>query len=260
MTTATKQDNPALYDQAVHWDRDRDGWFYEKTRIFEALVDPGVKTILDVGCGDGKITNSFCPDRKVVACDRSQTALQHVTRPKVLASCDALPFGDRSFDLVLCSEVLEHLPDRTYLQAVAELARVARRHILISVPYRETLAQGLARCASCGARYHADGQVRSFRKPADLARRFPGFGLTFVGFCGESDGRPPSWMLRVRRLLLADWPAHERAICPVCGSKAVARNKKKYPRMQWILDRVQWRLLSRPMNYWMVVRLERTRQ
>jgi ubiquinone/menaquinone biosynthesis C-methylase UbiE len=43
-----------------------------------------------------------------------------------------LPYGDATRDLVLCSEVLEHLPRPG--TAVAELKRVARTHVLITVP------------------------------------------------------------------------------------------------------------------------------
>jgi hypothetical protein len=40
--------------------------------------------------------------------------------------------GDRRFDLVVCSEVLEHLGD--WRAAVANLVRMARKHLVITVP------------------------------------------------------------------------------------------------------------------------------
>jgi ubiquinone/menaquinone biosynthesis C-methylase UbiE len=45
----------------------------------------------------------------------------------------ALPFGDGSFDAALCLEVLEHLDHPA--EAVRELARVARRAVVLSVPH-----------------------------------------------------------------------------------------------------------------------------
>ena len=44
-----------------------------------------------------------------------------------------LPFADDQFDLVLCLEVLEHLPDPA--AGLAELARVSGRDIVVSVPH-----------------------------------------------------------------------------------------------------------------------------
>jgi ubiquinone/menaquinone biosynthesis C-methylase UbiE len=51
-----------------------------------------------------------------------------------------LPFGDGEFDLAAAIEVLEHVPDPEH--TVAEMARVAGRHLLVSVP-REPLWRGL---------------------------------------------------------------------------------------------------------------------
>ena len=50
----------------------------------------------------------------------------------LVGSAYTLPFPANSFDLVVCSEVLEHLDD--VRQAVSELTRVSARHVLISVP------------------------------------------------------------------------------------------------------------------------------
>ena len=51
-----------------------------------------------------------------------------------------LPFADGEFELASAIEVLEHVPDPEH--TVAEMARVAPRHLLVSVP-REPLWRGL---------------------------------------------------------------------------------------------------------------------
>jgi ubiquinone/menaquinone biosynthesis C-methylase UbiE len=53
--------------------------------------------------------------------------------PLNVADVHHLPFPDNSFDLVLCLEVLEHVPDSRL--GLRELLRVARDHVLVSVPH-----------------------------------------------------------------------------------------------------------------------------
>jgi len=102
-------------------------------------------SILDVGCGEGVVTERMAKLAGVttVGVDLGTPALeeQWQTRDGALlsfasASAYALPFEDGSFDCICALEVLEHLerPD----EALAEMARVAGRFLVLSVP-REPL-------------------------------------------------------------------------------------------------------------------------
>lgn len=55
-------------------------------------------------------------------------------QPDHVGRADALPFADASFDVCCAFQVLEHLPYPLALQAFGELARVARTHVVISLP------------------------------------------------------------------------------------------------------------------------------
>lgn len=57
--------------------------------------------------------------------------------PDLMGSVRALPFGDGSVDVVVCCQVLEHLPFEDFGGAVGELWRVARKGVVISLPDRE---------------------------------------------------------------------------------------------------------------------------
>jgi len=100
--------------------------------------------LLDIGTGRGAflwpLLDTFpylsvtCIDRldyRVVGLQAVQAG--GISRLEALhGDVTALPFADRSFDVVTMLEVLEHIPDTR--KALAEVCRVARRFVLFSVP------------------------------------------------------------------------------------------------------------------------------
>ncbi len=104
--------------------------------------------VLEVGCGEGHLARFIAQGwdaPPIVAFDISLAVIAEAVRigggPRFfVGSSYALPFPDKSFDLVVMCEVMEHLaePDT----ALAEIARVARRGCLVSVP-REPLWRAL---------------------------------------------------------------------------------------------------------------------
>lgn len=112
--------------------------FYEHLLATIEPSRPG--SMLDAGCGEGETLARFGSSlpARTAAIDISPTAVEFTARqfPAVRVerhSVDDLPFPDKSFDLVVCLEVLEHLPDP--LAGLSELARVAAGDVLVSVPH-----------------------------------------------------------------------------------------------------------------------------
>ncbi|MBI1975565.1 MAG: class I SAM-dependent methyltransferase [Candidatus Vogelbacteria bacterium] len=64
--------------------------------------------------------------------------------PDVLGSVLDMPFADKSFDMVIACEVLEHLPYEDFPKALAELRRVSRDSVLLSEPDSRRLLLGLS--------------------------------------------------------------------------------------------------------------------
>lgn len=84
--------------------------------------------IVDLGCGDGKITCLFASlTRHMTALDIAQNALSRLSSPaitRILGSMPDTPFPDGSFQAVLCTDLLTELDPRDYRLAVSEMARI----------------------------------------------------------------------------------------------------------------------------------------
>jgi SAM-dependent methyltransferase len=107
-------------------------------------------SVLDVGCGEGVLTFRWAQRLgagSVVGLDLPDPKLQAEWRGRersnlrfMAGSGERLPFAEREFDLVAGIETLEHIADPA--RTIAEMARVARRYLLVSVP-REPLWRAL---------------------------------------------------------------------------------------------------------------------
>jgi 2-polyprenyl-3-methyl-5-hydroxy-6-metoxy-1,4-benzoquinol methylase len=103
-------------------------------------------SVLDVGCGEGVLTVQWAErlgDARVVGIDLEDPKLraewERRERPNLefrAEEATRLSFADDEFDLAAAIEVLEHVPQPE--ATLAEMARVARRSLLVSVP-REPL-------------------------------------------------------------------------------------------------------------------------
>ncbi|HWP65500.1 MAG TPA: class I SAM-dependent methyltransferase [Candidatus Limnocylindria bacterium] len=130
----------------------------------------GVRSLLDVGAGNGFSSRYYAPDVHVVACDYAAGMLDgNPVRDRVRASASALPFPDEAFDVVACWELLHHLDDP--VAAVREMHRVARRRVVMFEPNRINpghIVLGLTRSNERQSLRFSPGHVRRLVRAADL--------------------------------------------------------------------------------------------
>jgi 2-polyprenyl-3-methyl-5-hydroxy-6-metoxy-1,4-benzoquinol methylase len=115
----------------------------------ELFVQAAPTSLLDVGCGEGVLVHQWAKrlgTARVVGVDLEEESIQAGWRERQAPNLEyrvmeagradrveSLPFADREFDLACAIEVLEHVPDPEH--TVAEMARCAERHLLVSVPH-----------------------------------------------------------------------------------------------------------------------------
>jgi SAM-dependent methyltransferase len=152
----------------------------QREQSLTALMGQG-DSALDIGTHDGHYARLMTRHyRHVIALD--------VTTPSVPECenvagdvCNLHQFADRSIDLVFCTEVLEHIPDVQH--AANEIARVAKKRVVIGVPYRQDIRLGRVTCQSCGQIGPPWGHVNSFDEKR-LRDLFSGLQMETVDFVG----------------------------------------------------------------------------
>lgn len=122
---------------------------FERT-LAELFAQAAPSSLLDVGCGEGVLIHEWAEQiapARVVGIDLEEPSIQAGwalrQAPNLeyrIMKAETLLFADDEFDTVTAIEVLEHVPDPVH--TVAEMARVAQGHLLVSVP-REPLWRGL---------------------------------------------------------------------------------------------------------------------
>jgi SAM-dependent methyltransferase len=175
---AQRSDNEGKYRSKNPVVRHLVGRFLRRVSELAAVERP--RRILEVGCGEGIVLATLAahlPGTRLDGLELDEMALgaARVRCPGatlVRGDACALPFGDQSFDLVVCLEVLEHLPEPA--RALRELRRVARAGCLLSVPHEPFFRLGnLLRGKN----------VTRFGDPTDHLQHW-GAG-EFAAFCGR---------------------------------------------------------------------------
>ena len=101
------------------------------------------KSLLDVGIGIGQFINTLAATKRFsklygVDIGPHSSFLRFYDNYTIdYVSISELPYSDNEFDIVTCMETLEHLDDGTFEKGLANLRRVCREQLIITVPFCE---------------------------------------------------------------------------------------------------------------------------
>jgi len=124
--------------------------------------------VLNIGVGDGwleKKCSAYGWDTH--ALDPIEAAIARVESAGVkgkVGHIETIPFADDFFDIVFCSEIIEHLSREQIQQGLSEVRRVLKPNgvLLGTVPFNENLFEGRVVCPDCGSVFHRIGHQQTF--------------------------------------------------------------------------------------------------
>ncbi len=200
--------------------------------------------ILDMGCGEGRHSIGVayhCPNTTVVALDLSfedlssakkrhkdfdNTSLNHCLY--LQGNGYTLPFADNCFDHIICSEVLEHVPN--YTTILSELHRVLKPGGSLNVSVPRFWPEKI--CWSLSSAYHQveGGHIRIF-KTSELRNAIQKLDFSFRHRHWAHSLHVPYWWLRC-----AFWKQGEDFIFSRWYHKLLVWDMMKRPWLTQTLD------------------------
>ena len=190
-----------------------------RIRALMDLMPPGVR-VLEIGARDGRVTAPLSHRfSSLVALDMRRPDLDLEGVGVVQGDVRNLPFESGSFDGVVCTEVLEHVPSADLDRACRELVRVTRDWLVVGVPCDEDLRAGRLTCSACGRTNPPYGHLNSFTEER-LRGLFPSLRVDRVEFVGEhrrATNSVSSWMHE--RLKNPRGTYFQEEACVHCGAE-----------------------------------------
>ncbi len=217
----------------------------ERINNLRDLIPQKGFSALDVGARDGHLSRMLTSYfEQVTALDLEKPTIKHERILPLKGNATNLDFSDNSFDLVLCSEVLEHIPSSSLELVCSEISRVAKNHVLIGVPYQQDIRKGCTTCYTCGGTNPPYAHVNTFNE-AFLRKLFSSLLVEKTALVGEVHSRTNScstWLMDMAGNPYGTYRQEEH--CIHCDSKLKTPPpqsliQKVYTKIAFCLDALQ---------------------
>lgn len=141
------------------------------------------RDVLDFGCGPGHLFRHLvkrAPTIRYFGMDFSPGSVEHLrrqwgTQPQFIGAAAVGSFPvtlDRTFDVIVCCEVIEHLDDTTLEHVCAAFTRLLRPGgtLYMTTPNNEDLTRNATMCPDCGATFHRWQHMRTWNARSLVAQ------------------------------------------------------------------------------------------
>lgn len=237
----------------------------EKLRVSQlmSLIPHNRAKALDIGARDGFLSMQLAEYfDNVTAIDLIKPNIEHERIETKVGDITSLEFSDDSFDLVLCAEVLEHIPTKLISKACNELERVTKEYLIIGVPYNQDLRFGRTTCYSCNKTNPPWGHVNKFDL-STLEKLFPNMIVEKSEYIGTSKSKTN--FISTFLMDLAGNPYgtyNQEELCIHCGKKLTSPNprnliQKIFTKIAVYINTIQKPFIIKQAN-WVHVLLKKT--
>jgi 2-polyprenyl-3-methyl-5-hydroxy-6-metoxy-1,4-benzoquinol methylase len=169
--TIDPSENPLLVGQS---DRIYGGWFnQENDEIYPGIKIESHQTIIDIGCGDGRAIK-FCSQRKahVIFMDLNETKIKRLEKELnntnagkvdgIVGDCTAIDIKDNTGDIIICTEVLEHVDDP--VKVMTELARIGKPDAIYILTVPDPAGEALMKVTAPPIYFKKPNHIRIFER------------------------------------------------------------------------------------------------
>ena len=200
-------------------------------------IPTDVERILDIGSGPGYVNRNIPPDYSVLAMDIDEDILRGNVRQTCVGDIMDIPLADRSVDMVMACDMLEHLTEPVLQKGLSELTRVSRKYLYLQVPFQEDPLMAIAHCPRCGWVWHVNHHKRRFDQQ-QLMNLLP---KTWKPVCVNYTGDVSTLRTGIHEEEFAqhlDWKVHgvSGAVCPNCGTRSTVQGEEELKLLHRLAD------------------------